>query len=176
MSRWLSVITMVLIGIGATAPSYAADPPEPDPWTIKADDDLRSALDDYIKSSMAIEDMRIYQVGNWMSYGGTKEARIPMLPIDDLLACFHQTSPESRMVVDTGGGVHIEVDDVQFSKGKWDAIFRLTEETKIDLLDKEDYFLADQLRVGTLKFDDPAEMIKVVRIMSAACFPDEAEN
>ena len=143
-----------------------------DPWQVTAE--AASEVKAFKHTSMAVEDMQIYDMGNWMVYGGTVHDRTPLLPIYDLLACFHITHPESRMDVESGGGIQVIMDQVQFAKGKWDATLRLTEHERIEMLDKKRYLLLDVVRVGASDLKQAKYKIGVVRMMARACLPKGA--
>ena len=145
---------------------------ETNSWQVAAA--AKPKVEAFKRKSIVIEDMRTYSPDNWMVYGGTPPSRIPLLPIYDLLACFRITTPDTYMDVQSGGGVDVVIDNVQFTKGKWDAEVRLTEHTRIELLDKERYFLIDLVRVGTSKMTKTQHKISVIKLMVQACLPKNA--
>jgi hypothetical protein len=159
------VALLVLAAMILLAPlSYAAGPK---PWRVSAE--ASPGVKTFKRKSMFIEDMRIYDMGNWMVYGGDRHHRIPLLPIYDLIACFSLTNPDSLLDVESGGGVEITVDGARFKKGKWDSVVRLTEHTRIEKFDKELYLLLDLVRVGASDLKKSKHKIGVVRIMAEAC-------
>ena len=164
------VALLMLAAIILLAPlSYAAGPK---PWRVSAE--ARPAVKAFKRKSMFIEDMQINDMGNWMVYGGGKHDRVPLMPIYDLIACFSLTNPDSPMDVESGGGVHIAVDDARFKKGKWHAVVRLTEHTRIEKFDKVRYLLLDLVRVGVSELKKRKHKIGVVRIMAEACLKKPA--
>ena len=143
-----------------------------EPWRVTPD--AASEVKSFKRTSRAVEDMQIYDMGNWMVYAGTIHKRIPMLPIYDLLACFQITHPESSMDVESGGGVQVILDQVQFAKGKWDATLRLTEHERIQHLDKEKYLLIDLVRVGASDLKKSKHKVGVIKRMAKACLPKKS--
>ncbi len=137
-------------------------------------DAVKPKIETFKRESIVIEDMRAYDPDNWMVYGGDAHNRIPLLPIYDLLACFRITTPKTFMDVDTGGGVDVVIDKVQFAKGKWDAEVRMSEHTRIELLDKERYYLVDLVKVGAIKMTKTRLMIGTIKFMVQACLPKDA--
>lgn len=135
---------------------------------IKAFKSTSRGVDDTL-----IYDMVNYDMGNRMVYGGTVDDRIPLLGIYDLLACFHITHPESSMDVKFGGGIRIAMDGVQFAKGRWDAVVRLTEHEILEVDSHEKYLLLDIVRVGVNDLQKVGHKIGVVKLMAKACLPIE---
>lgn len=160
------LLAAALLALGPAA-AVAADP-----WQVTAE--AAAEVKAFKRTSMAVEDMLIYDMGNWMVYGGTVHDRTPLLGIYDLLACFHLTHPESSMDVESGGGIHIAMDGVQFAKGKWDAVVRMTEHEKVEVDTREQYLLLDLVRVGVRDLHEVRHKIGVVKLMAKACLPKEA--
>lgn len=161
----------LMLAVSLLAP-VAAMGAEGGPWQVVAA--AKPKIEAFKRKSIVIEDMRTYSPDNWMVYGGDTHNRIPLLPVYDLLACFRITTPKTYMDVDTGGGVDVVIDKVQFAKGKWDAEVRLSEHTRIELLDKERYYLVDFVRVGASKMTKARHKIAAIKIMAQACLPKDA--
>lgn len=150
------------------APALADDGGGGGDWTVK--DDLQSRVQAFTDESDLLADPKLNNRRETMVFGG-EGFSLPLLPLDDLVACFHLTNPDSVLKVETrdGGGLDITVPDVQFAKGKWTAELRTDQKQKIDMLDSSWVHVVKRLKIHTLVLDDPQERARAIRLMAAAC-------
>lgn len=93
----------------------------------------------------------------------------------DLIACFHLTNPDSKMDVEGGGGLVIQMTDVQFAKGKYRAQLEFQESSQINMLEKDSFQVPRSFEIGELTLGTPKERIEIIKMMTQACkikFPD----
>ena len=136
-------------------------------WRIKAD--MKPQVEEFIKSSPSLEDMRTGTMTEDMVYAvNAPDSR--MMRVTELLACLSLSNSGSDMEVDSGGGYDIAIYGVQFPGGTWDVSLRLREVEQIDMLDKRTVYVVDRLIVGTLRMRDRNQKLTAVHNMAEACF------
>lgn len=161
-----SSIKAACVGFAAIAIIGLATSPV---WSLNfSEEEVAAALKNFEEKMEIINELNTYDIKNAQVYVGDG-AQALNINIFNLLACFHQTNPNSKMDVDGGGGFDIEMQNVQFAKGKYDAHIRMMQKDKIDFLDKEKILVLSKVQVGAIILKAPDQRIEVIEWMSKAC-------
>lgn len=136
-------------------------------WKVKKE--MRRAVDAFRSSSPIVEDMYNNNIPNEPVYIPEWDDDV-LFPIYDLFACINMTNPQAKMEVDSGGGFDVTINNVKFVKGSWPVVMRIYEIEQIHLLDKHMVYILKKIQVGTLTFTSPAEMVQIIKELTAKCF------
>ena len=157
---------MIVVGVIAafSVPSWAmADAA----WTVT--EAMKPKVADVLKTSPITAEMRREEEPN-RPVRLLRDHAPELVMSDDLVACLHLTNPNNDMTIDSGGGFDIDIKQVAFPGGEWDAHIRIREMPKIDELNSETVLVLDKFSIGTLRFREEAEMTKALKLLTKACY------
>ena len=162
MTRTIACLSLILFSQLVT--DVSAD----GKWQWSISSEIQPKVTNFLDVSPIARDLKFYADSDLPLYAD-KSRHQPLMLAHELIACLAITNPDSKLVVDSGGGYDITVKKAQFATGKYDATFRFQLRTDIELLDKTEYLTLEFFHVEDLILKKKSEQVKALKLLIQGC-------